>query len=306
MKYVHLDDSAIKLGGTNFTSLAILESRVNDVVSIPCSELKASHIEMYKDRLWIVGNIMGLGAVDKTVVLRVFEELDFVKIEFDYNYCQYRGDAPHEILGKAECECPHGKTGHPLLQQIYDLIAKRAKLIFYMSFRQMCKHVAHIPTLPPEKMHILSSCFTQENFKLFERVRQERQERLHPHNGVYAIMQGFGGWHSEAKGLTEAKNHCLASRLPYQVLPVQEYEDHITGLSNFKGLVFLPIVDDTCPRSIIEAKLLGLEVITNLNSQHVTENWWRGSIQDTEDYLKARPNFFWSKIDEVCNTSTSV
>ncbi len=302
MKYVHLDDSAIKLGGTNFTSLAILESRVDDVVSIPCSELKATHIEMYKDRLWIIGNIMGLGAVDKAVVLRVFEELSFVKIEFDYNYCQYRGDAPHEILGQDKCQCPHGKTGHPLLQQIYDLIAKRAKLIFYMSFRQMCKHVAHMPTLPPEKMHVLSSCFTKHNFDLFKVVRENRKGD----NGTYAIMQGFGGWHSEAKGLTEARNYCIANGVPHQVVPVREYEDHIIGLSKFKGLIFLPIVDDTCPRSIIEAKLLGLDVITNLNSQHVTEGWWHGTIEECEAYLKGRPVFFWSKIDEICNTTASL
>lgn len=302
MKYVHLDDSAIKLGGTNLTSMAILESRVDDIISIPCSELKGHHIDGLKDRLWIIGNIMGLGAVDKTVVEKLFSEVSFVKIEFDYNYCQYRGDEPHLILGKDTCDCPHGRTGHPLLQTIYTKIAERAQLIFYMSFRQMCKHVAHNQTLPSHKMHVLGSCFTKESFDLFKRVRESRTS----HNGKYAIMQGFGGWHSEAKGLNEAKGFCAANNIPYEVIPVMEYDEHIRNLSKYRGLVFLPIVDDTCPRSIIEAKLIGLEVLTNMFSQHVTEHWWHYEPAEMEAYLKSRPDFFWSKIDENCSVITSV
>jgi hypothetical protein len=296
--YVHLDDSAISIGGTNFTSMAILEDRMDKVVSIPCEKLIKEDVDKYKDRLWIIGNIMGLGAVEESVIDHLFRTVRFVKIEFDYNYCQYRGDYCHIRLGKSQCDCPHGATGHPLLGKIYNYILDRSEWIFYMSERQRCAHVRHLPFLDLSRTSILSSCFTKENFDLFRRYRDQ------PKNNRYAIMQGFGGWHSEAKGLGEGQKFCRANALPFDIIPVQEYEKHIQTLSGYKGIVFLPTVDDTCPRSIIEAKLLGLEVITNVNSQHTSEGWWSQPLSGIELYLMSRPLFFWSKIDDLYCTAS--
>ena len=67
-------------------------------------------------------------------------------------------------------------------------------------------------------------------------------------------------------------------------------------LSEYKGLIFLPIIEDTCPRITIEAKLMGLEVITNENSQHTTESWWNSSLDEIENYLTERPNLLHQKL----------
>ena len=63
--------------------------------------------------------------------------------------------------------------------------------------------------------------------------------------------------------------------------------------------MFLPIIDDTCPRCVIEAKLLGLDIITNVNSQHTTEGWWHSTRDDIKEYLEQRPKHFWSVIDGI-------
>jgi len=64
-------------------------------------------------------------------------------------------------------------------------------------------------------------------------------------------------------------------------------------------LIFLPIQYDTCPRVTIEARLLGLDVITNENSQHISEEWWVEDLDVVEDYLKNRPEFFWKILNEL-------
>jgi hypothetical protein len=153
-----------------------------------------------------------------------------------------------------------------------------------------------MPNIKLEKTSILSSCFSIAQLDLFE---QKRSQRLH--NGKWAILGGFGGWHSQAKGLQEAISYCVANSLKYDILPIAEYEVHIDRLSNYKGLVFLPIVDDTCPRCIIEARLMGLEVITNANSQHVTEQWWRDG--QVKEYIAGRPAELWRVIDDLCTNS---
>ena len=67
----------------------------------------------------------------------------------------------------------------------------------------------------------------------------------------------------------------------------------------------MPIIDDTCPRCVIEAKLLNLDVLTNINSQHTTEGWWNKSLEQIEIYLKNRPKHFWKIVDENCHTNAS-
>ena len=73
MKYVHLDDQAIKIGGTNLTSLALFEDRLDDIVVISCPDLTIELIERYSDRLWIMGNIIGLAGLNKQIIDRLFE-----------------------------------------------------------------------------------------------------------------------------------------------------------------------------------------------------------------------------------------
>jgi hypothetical protein len=292
MKYIHLDDNAISVGGTNLTSLAILEDRVEDVISISCKELTINHINKYKDKLWIIGNFTNLFSLQEELVLALLKN-KFVKIEFDYNFCQYRGEIPHKILGNGECSCPHGLTGVPIISRIYNEVVKNSLHTFFMSNRQRSIYSTHMPYLKFEKTSVLTSCFTKSTFYLFQALRQNKK------SDTYAIPQGFGGWHSEAKGVRESINFCESNNLKYRVLPNQPYEKHLDELSRMKGLVFLPIIDDTCPRCVIEAKLLGVDVISNINSQHITEWWWKKPIEEIEQYLESRPKYFWRIIDEI-------
>ncbi|MCW4040575.1 MAG: hypothetical protein NWE83_07465 [Candidatus Bathyarchaeota archaeon] len=292
IKYVYLDDSNIEIGGTNFTSLAILEDRINEVKIIKCPELSKEDILRYKDCVWILGNITGVYNIDTSTVLALTTTIQkFIKIEFDYNYCTYRGEVPHRILGRQNCTCPSIEV----IKHVYDWIIEKASLMFFMSHRQMSIYSLHFPKMRFEKCHVLSSCFTRENFSLFEKIRFNPPAN----NGKWAILQGYGGWHSQAKGVQESIKYCHNNNLNYDVLPIREYEEHITSLSHYYGLVFLPIIDDTCPRCVIESKLIGIQCIVNENCQHIYEDWYCGDVHKAETYLKHRPAFFWGKIDEL-------
>lgn len=292
-KYILLDDNAIKIGGTNLSIMSMISDREKDFSHISTSDLQDIDIAQHIDKIWIIGNIMNLAQRTDNIVEKLFNSITkFVKIEFDYNFCPFRGEVPHLKLGNTHCDCPYGKTGVSILAEIYDHIIKKSKHIFFMSERQRAIYIKHMPLIDVSKTSILSSCFSQKYLDLFSNLRSQ------PKNSKYAILKGFGGWHSEAKGVAYAKNFCEVNNLEYEILPIQDYEDHIDTLSKYKGIVFLPIIDDTCPRCIIEAKLLGLEVITNINCQHVTEWWWKDETK-TLDYMKSRPNYFWSTLDTV-------
>ena len=70
--------------------------------------------------------------------------------------------------------------------------------------------------------------------------------------------------------------------------------------SKSKGFIFLPKGGDTCPRVVIEAKLLGCELILNDNVLHKDEDWFNLEREGIIKYLKSRPNFFWNTIEKEC------
>ena len=292
-KYIVLDDSLVKNGGTYLTLDSILESRNEDCFTISFSTLTKSFIDSNKDKLWILGNLMKVVSENKTEELfKILEECKFIKLEFDYNFCPYRSEFGHEVFKKQKCECPHGSSGDPVLSKMYDLITLNCKHSFFMSERQRAVYSAHLPMLNFSKSSVLSSCFSKSSLDLFEKYKDNAK------NDKYAILEGYGGFHSFAKGVKEAKDFCEANNFKFDVLPNQDYEKHIETLSYYKGLIFTPVIHDTCPRCIIEARLLNLEVICNNNCQHIYEFWWKDKSK-TLGYLKERPNYFWSIIDTL-------
>ena len=76
-------------------------------------------------------------------------------------------------------------------------------------------------------------------------------------------------------------------------------EEFLEKLAQAKGLCFKPGGVDTCPRLVIEAKLLGCELELNDNVQHATEPWFESTASDNiVEYLLSRPAFFWENAFE--------
>lgn len=290
--YVMLDDQAIEIGGTNLTTLSVLEDRADRTTFISAQNLSSSDIALHKNSLWILGNIMTLMSREDDLFQTLISKVKTVKLEFDYNFCPYRGEIPHEVLGKQECTCPFGMTAHPRIGEVYNLILKHTKHFFFMSERQRSVYAIHMPRLDFSTTSVLSSCFSKKSLSLMKTLSNKSK------NDKYAILKGFGGWHSQAKGTEDAINFCETNKISYEVLPIQQHEEHLRTLASYKGIVFLPNIDDTCPRCIIEARIMGLDVITNLRSQHTTEWWWKQE-NETLSYIESRPKFFWKIIDGV-------
>lgn len=179
MKYVLLDDNAIEIGGTNLTILSMLEDRIEHVVKLSTSSFTKLDIAQNLDKVWIIGNIMGLAQRgDNSLIEDLFSFVQrFVKIEFDYNFCQYRGEIPHQKLGNARCLCPYGTTGIPILSDIYDYIVQKSQHIFYMSERQRAVFSNHLPNLDFSKTSILSSCFSKKDLALFDSLKVSKEKK---------------------------------------------------------------------------------------------------------------------------------
>ena len=73
------------------------------------------------------------------------------------------------------------------------------------------------------------------------------------------------------------------------------YVKVLETLAQAEGLCFLPSGADTCPRLVIEAKLLGCKLNLNEHVQHVEEDWFNtDNLEETEQYLRAVSKRFWN------------
>ena len=98
------------------------------------------------------------------------------------------------------------------------------------------------------------------------------------------------------KGVNETKKYLEDKQVDFELVGGLSYYDMLKKLSEYKGLAFRPLGGDTCPRLVIEAKLLGLELDINDNVQHANEDWWTGGIDDIEAYILDGHNRFWDQI----------
>lgn len=289
-RFCLIDDSVTSLGGTALTLNAIIEPNKEKVDTVATEFFRFNQDDNY---FYIIGNCMTLSQESFESLYYMTQKADFCKIEFDYNYCRYRGPVAHKKFEGEECSCPFGSSGYLPIQQLYKNICSNAKKIFYMSDEQRDVHLKALPMLDKSKTVRLSSTFLEENYKKI------REYRPRAKNGKYAVIEGQGGWHTEAKGIKESIEYAHQNNLDYDLISTKTHEEMLDLLSQYSGLIFLPIQYDTCPRVTIEAKLLGLDVITNENSQHINEEWWDYGLDKMEEYLINRPHFFWKTLNEL-------
>ena len=108
------------------------------------------------------------------------------------------------------------------------------------------------------------------------------------------IVLGSNSW---IKGAEAAETWCKENNKDYEVVWGLPYQEVLDKLARAEGFVYLPEGGDTCPRMVIEAKLLGCKLQLNDNVQHSKEVWFdTDDMFDTEAYLYAARARFWNAL----------
>lgn len=102
-----------------------------------------------------------------------------------------------------------------------------------------------------------------------------------PKNGKTAIIDSP----YPQKGVKESILYCKENNLEYEIISSKSNEEFVNILSAFSSLCFLPNTPETLCRVVVEAKMMGLEVITNdlVGAKH--EPWFKLDARDLCDYF---------------------
>ena len=286
IKYVFVSDMFANQwkGGAEFSLQALIDNCKEEYVTINSRDLDEYRIEKYKDKIWIFGNNTQMNPVLYEQFTK--NNVKYYMVEFDYKFCKYRNLDLHKTLETSNCDCSASEHGRRV-----EKFFTSAQRVFFMSQQQMNIHLENLKELKKKSCTVLSSVFDDEFFNTITRLRKEYKDKK---SSKWAIS-GAPMW---VKGAEAAEEWCKENEKEYIKLFNMPYEETLKTLAESKGVCFLPSGADTCPRFVIEAKLLGCELELNDYVQHKDEDWFNtDDLSEIEQYLRDTPQRFWGAVD---------
>ena len=268
-------------GGAERSTEALFETSPYKVFKLKSNELTQELIVKGADKKWVFFNYRGM---DHKLIPFIVGNLHYFVVEYDYKFCNYRSLDLHLREKGSKCDCHNQNIGKLISAFLYG-----SEHIFWMSKKQSEIYHERFPFLKQKDQTILSSIFSLKDLEYIDSLEFNKEA----HNNKWAVIDG----NSWIKGVVESKKVVTDNlQSEAEILSGLSYYDLLRRLSEFKGLSFHPLGDDTCPRTVIEAKLLGLELSLGDKVQHKDEEWFQKDRSEIEDYLLERHEVFWSVI----------
>tara|TARA_B100000963_G_C22616309_1_gene667521 strand:+ start:1601 stop:2497 length:897 start_codon:yes stop_codon:yes gene_type:complete len=256
-------------GGAEMTLESFLDvaREKYNIHKINCSDLTLDVFNQimnnFKNAKWLFGNIGNISANVLNMV--IFRVKNYDIIECDYKYCIYRSEELHQFKENITCNCHTNLQLTHLISNFYS----NAKRIFWMSDQQ--KEITNNKIrITCNNQITLNSIFEKTHINYIKNLKDNPELKR---SNKFIILKS-PSW---VKGYDQAFNYCKKNNIEYEEVWNLEYSDLLKKLRTSKGLVYLPNGKDTCPRLVIEAKLLGCELVLNDNVQHKDEEWFENS-----------------------------
>lgn len=268
------------VGGAELTTQALIGSCPLNVYKIKSRSVTLEMLRKGKECFWIFGNFAEL---NPQLIPSIVANLQYSIVEYDYKYCRYRSPEKHAADTKSPCDCHDQINGKLISAFMYG-----ASSLWWMSEKQMHHYHSLFPFLNDKPNIVLSSVFDDKTIATIKLLRESSLEK----KGW--IVLGSNSW---IKGAEAAKAWCESNDKEYEVIWNLTYEQTLAKLAASEGFVYLPAGKDTCPRMVIEAKLLGCKLELNDNVQHKDEEWFASDdVKSIEEYLYASKKLFWNGI----------
>jgi hypothetical protein len=218
-------------------------------------EYSSNVTSLDKDNFYVISNI---SLMNPKLVTEI-PNYNYIIIENDYKICQSRHPWrwPDSIIPKNE----------RINYSLYD----NAKAVFVQTNDHL--RVFKINEVKANFINLHSSIWSETDLNLLEKLYENNINK----NGLTAIYD-TNNWIKNKEG---ALKYCLDNNLNYQFIPNNESREmFLNQLAQCTNLVFLPIARETFCRLVVEAKCMGVNVITTKNYGASLEGYFE--MQDKE------------------------
>jgi glycosyltransferase involved in cell wall biosynthesis len=281
------------VGGAELTTQALIDSCPLKYHKVKSQNVTMDLLKQGADKFWIFGNFAGLNG---NLIPTIVGNLKYAILEYDYKFCRFRSPEKHEAETGRPCDCAEQMNGKLVSAFYYG-----ASSLWWMSEKQKERYINLFPFLIEKDNIVLSSVFDKQTLGTISALRASAPQ---PEERQGWIVLGSQSW---VKGYETAKKWCEKNEKQYEVVWNLPYRDLLAKLSVSEGFVYLPSGADTCPRMVIEAKLLGCKLQLNDYVQHKDEEWFAtDDVLSINDYLLSSQEMFWNVIQKTINHASSI
>jgi hypothetical protein len=229
--------------------IQILQKRGVDVSQIKSQNVSPNFLqEQTKDTKFIIANFIGLTEESKSVLKL---EKEYIIYEHDHKYVKTRNPAEYK-----------------------DFIAPRDQIInfdFYKNSKAvLCQSDFHAKIVKAN-LNLNNIKSVGGNLWSHDILDFMYKISLNKKQATCAIMSS-DNWH---KNTPDAIRLCKIKGWKYDLIPQSEYQHFLTRLGKSKRFVFLPKTPETLSRIVVEARMMGLSVITNNLVGATKEEWFK-------------------------------
>jgi len=268
-------------GGAELTTQALIDSCDMPYYKLHSKDVDTRLLEQGHGAHWIFGNFAGM---NPNLIPTIVANMKYSVLEYDYKYCRFRSPEKHQNIQGTPCDC-HNQLNGKLISAFF----QGAQRLWWMSEAQKERYHTFFPFLAEKDNIVVSSVFSRETLGKIRLLRQQVESEGVERRGW--LVLGSESW---IKGTQAAEAWCVDNGKDYEVVSGVPYDEMLGRLSGAEGLVYLPLGGDTCPRLVIEAKLLGCKLRTNDNVQHAREPWFdTDDLESIHEYLWAATDLFW-------------
>ena len=293
-RFVFVSDLFVEdyVGGAELTSQSLIDSCPLKIETIKSKDVNLKSLEAGHDKYWIFGNF---SQMDHNLIPTIVANMEYSVLEYDYKFCRYRSIEKHYEAEQQECDC-HNNIHGKMVSAFYE----GSKSLWWMSEKQMSIYHNLFPFLSKKDNVVLSSVF---NDQFFYNVKVLREKYKDTERKGWIVL-GSNSW---VKGAQDAEEWCKENKKEYEVVWGLPYDQVLEKLAQAEGFVYLPRGGDTCPRMVIEAKILGCKLHLNENVQHAKEIWFETEdMLDTESYLFAARSRFWNALQATMSWTPKI
>lgn len=273
------------VGGAELTTEALIKAAPIKVFKLHSKNVNMELLKEGAGKFWIFGNFAELNA---QLIPSIIANMKYSIVEYDYKFCRARSPEKHFQVTGTPCDCVEQMNGKMISAFFYGAMG-----LWWMSEAQKQRYLTAFPFLADKDNVVLSSVFDPATLGTMANL----ENNSNPSERKGWIVLGSTSW---IKGADDAEKWCKDTGKEYEVVWNLPYQAVLEKLSKAEGFVYLPKGGDTCPRMVIEAKLLGCKLQLNENVQHKDESWFdTDDLQSIQDYLFAAPGIFWNGIKKM-------
>lgn len=244
-----------------------------DIQKIKSRYLYEGFIQENLDSFFIISNFFGIKLELRDLIQ---SKCKYILYCHDYKFVQHTNPAlyPDQIVPSRDLiNVEFHKDSHKIICQ-----TQFQKNIYDKNLK-----------CPDKTVNFSGNLWSEEYLDLFGSLLATKK------NSKYAIVDSK----YPQKGVEEAKEYCEKNNLEYDIIGNSDHRTFLETLSLYSTLVFFPSTPETCCRIILEAKMVGLEVITNELIGASYEEWYKLNGNELIDCMKNKRNTFCDFISEI-------